>query len=61
MYPFRKFDPSSSSGLEVKNFGGPDFCCTKVLPDIFNRSNLEYSAFDGLKVDIAAKKEEKKV
>ena len=30
-----------------------DFCHTLVLFDIFNRSNFEYSAFSGLKVDSA--------
>ena len=30
--------------------GTPNFCCTKVLPEIFNRSNFKYSAFRGLKV-----------
>ena len=36
--------------------GTLDFCCSKVLPDIFNCSNFEYSAFSGLKVDRGRKK-----
>ena len=31
--------------------GTPDFIPTLVLPDIVNRSNFEYSAFSGLKLD----------
>ena len=31
--------------------GTPNFSRALVLPDIFNRSNVEYSAFSGLKVD----------
>ena len=70
---FRKFYPSSSNGLKVQNFGRPDrggstqtstptFSRTKVLPDcdIFNRSNFEYSAFSGLKVDGIGRKRKKK-
>ena len=50
-FPFRKFDLSISKGLKVQNFGGPnrgdplpgttDFCRTKVLPGIFDRSDCE--------------------
>ena len=36
--------------------GTSDFCRTKALPDIFNRSNLKYSAFSGLKVDSGRRK-----
>ena len=40
--------------------GTPDFIPALVLPDIFNRSNFEYSAFSGLKVDSQRKKSQKK-
>ena len=69
IYPFRKLDPSSSNGLKVQNFedpiegdpqpGVPDLCLTKVLPDIFNRSNFEYRAFSGLKIDRRGRKRKK--
>ena len=72
MYLFRNFDPSSSNGLKVQNFVGldwgvspqpgiPHFSPTLVLPDIFNRSNFEYSALSGLKVDSWRRKRQKKV
>ena len=68
---FQNFDPSSSNGLKVQSFGGPDnggtpqpgtlnFIPALVLPDIFNRLNFEYSAFIGLKVDNREEKEKKK-
>ena len=38
----------------------PDFSRTLVLPDIFNRSNFEYSAYSGLKVDSMGRKRKKK-
>ena len=71
IHPIAKFDPSSFNGLKVQNFGGPDcggssqpgtldFCRTKVLPDIFNRSNFTYSAVSGLKVDSGRRKSKKK-
>ena len=48
-----------------KNFkpthpGTSDFCRIKVLPDVSNRSNFEYSAFSGLKVDSGRRKRMKK-
>ena len=61
IYPFKKFDLSSSNGLKVQNLEDPieeipqpdtpDFSRTKVLPDMLNRSNFEYRALSGLKVD----------
>ena len=50
--PYRR--PCPQSGIA-------DFCRTKVLPDIFNRLNFEYSAFSGLKVDSGRRKRKKKV
>ena len=42
--------------------GTLDFSRAKVLPDIFNRSSFEYSAFtfSGLKVDSMGRKRKKK-
>ena len=40
--------------------GTPDFSRTVVLPGILNRSNFEYSAFSGLKVDSGRRKRKKK-
>ena len=68
IYPFPKFVPSSYKGLQVQNFGGldwggfpqpgtPDFCRTKVIPDIFNHLNFDYSAFRDLKVDSGRSKQ----
>ena len=45
---------SKSSQLDA-----PDFCRTKVLPDVFNRSNFEYSAFSDLKKDSGRRKRKK--
>ena len=42
----------------ILQLGTPDFCRTKVLPGIFNRSNFEYVAFRSYRGE---KKEEKKV
>ena len=39
--------------------GTPYFSRTKVLPDIFNRSNSEYMAFSGLKADSIRRKGKK--
>ena len=41
--------------------GTTDFSGTLVLPDLFNRSNFEYSVFSGLKVDSGRRKRKKKV
>ena len=41
-------------------FGTPNFCRTKVLPDIFNCSNFEWSVFSCLKVDSGERKKKKK-
>ena len=38
----------------------PDFSRILLLPDIFNRSNFEYSAFSGLKVDSRRRVRKKK-
>ena len=38
----------------------PGFSFTPILPDIFNRSNFEYSAFSGLEVDSGRRKRKKK-
>ena len=71
IYSFQKFDLSSSNGLKVKNFGGlylgvfpqpdtPKFSQALVLPDMFNRSNFEYSALSSLEVGSWRKKVSKK-
>ena len=70
IYPFRKFNLSSSNSLKVEHFGEPDlggfpkpgtpdFSRTSVLPDIFNSSKFEYRAFSGLKVDSGIRKRKK--
>ena len=58
---YEKFDPPSSNTKIFKfwttRLSGihpnwhPWFLSHKSRPDIFNRSNFEYSAFSGLKVD----------
>ena len=40
--------------------GIPGFGPTIVLPDVFNRSNFEYSAFSSLKVEKWQQKNKKK-
>ena len=46
--------------MESHQPGSPEVSPTLVLPDIFNRSNFEYSAFSGLKVDSRRRRRKKK-
>ena len=44
----------------IRSTWHPQFVPARVLPDIFNRSNFEYSAFSSLKAD-SWKRRKKKV
>ena len=46
--------------MEIPQPSSPDFSPTLVLPDIFNRSNFEYNALSGLKVNSIGRKRKKK-
>ena len=43
----------------IPQHGTHNFSQALVLPDIFNRSNFEYSTFSSLKVDSGRKKKKK--